>query len=83
MYLHTAVLMMNEPLNSHLEAKGIIGDEGTSDCSHISSLLLPQTVVLKVIEAHCPWHLQCHPGRTTQMDLNAPDEGGGIEKKCV
>ena len=75
--------MMNEPLNGLLEVKGIIGDEGTSNCSHLGSLLLLQTMVLKGIEVHCPWSLQCHPGRTTQMDPDILDEAGGTEKKCV
>ena len=75
--------MMNKHPNGLLEAKGIIGDEGTSDLSHPSSLPLPQTVVLKVIGVHCPWHLQCHLSWTAQMDPDIPDEAEGIEKKCI
>ena len=77
------VLMMNEHPDGLLEAKGIIGDKGTSDLSHPSSLPLPQTVVLKVIGVHCPWHLQCHLSWTTQMNPDVPDEAEGIEKKCM
>ena len=66
-----------------LKAKGIIGDEGTSDLGHPSSLPLPQTVVSKVIGVHCPWHLQCHPGQTTQTDPDVLDKAGGTKKKCV
>ena len=77
------VLMINEHPGSLLEAEGIIGDEGTSDLSHPSFLPQPQAVVLKVIGVHYPWHLQCHPGQTTQMDPDIQDEAGGIEKKCI
>ena len=75
------VLMMNEHLDGPLEAKGIIGDEGTSDLSHPSSLPLPQTVVSKAIGVHCPHCLQCHLGQTAQMDPDIPEEAEGIEKK--
>ena len=75
--------MMDEHPNGLPEAKGIIGEEGTSDPSHPSFLPLPQTMVLKAIEVHYPWHLQCHPSWTAWMDPDALDEGGGIEKKCV
>ena len=77
----TTVLMTNEHPNGLPKAKGIIGDEGTNDLSHASSLPLPQTVVLKVIGVHCPWHLQCHPGQTAQMAPDILDEVGGTEKK--
>ena len=77
------VLMMDEHPNGLPEAEGIIGDKGTSDPGHPSFLPLPQTMVLKVIEVQYPWHLQCHPGQTAQMDPDALDEGGGIEKECV
>ena len=76
-------LKMNEHPNDLLEAKGIIGDEGTSDLSHPSFLPLPQTMVLKAIEVHYPWHLQCYPGQTAQTDPDTLDKVGGIEKKCV
>ena len=66
-----------------LRPRDIIGDEGTSNLSHPSSLPLPQIMVLKVIGVHCPWHLQCHPGQTAQMDPDVPDKAGGIEKKCI
>ena len=49
--------MMNDYPDGLLEAKGIIGDEGTSDLSHLSFLPLPQTVVSKVIEVQYPRHL--------------------------
>ena len=80
---YTTVLMMNEHTNGLLEAKDIIGDEGTSNLSHPGSLLLPHTVVLKVIGVHCPWHLQYHLGQTAQTDPDVPDEAEGIEKKCI
>ena len=77
------VLMRNEYPDSLLEAEGAIGDEGTSDLSHPSSLLPPQTMASKAIEALYPWHLQCHPSRTAQTDLDIPDEAGGIEKRHI
>ena len=77
------VLMKDEPLNSFLEAKGIIGDRETSNLSHPGSYPLLQTVASKVIEAHYPRHLQYHPGQITQMDPDVLDEAGGIEKKHV
>ena len=75
--------MMNEHPDGLLEAKGIIGDEGTSDPGLPSFLPLPQTMVLKVIEVHYPWCLQCCPGQTAQMGPDILDEAGGIEKKCI
>ena len=83
MCLYTMVLMMNEHPNGLLEAKGIIGDEGTSDLSHPGFLPLPQTMVSKVIEVQYPQCLQCHLNRTTQMGPDILDEVGGIEKKCI
>ena len=83
MCLYTMVLTMNEHPNGLLEAEGIIGDKGTSDLGHPSSLPLPQTVVSKVIGVHCPQHLQYHLGQTAQMDPDIPDEAEGIKKKCV
>ena len=77
------VLTMDEHPNGLLEAEGIIGDEGTSNLGHPIFLPLPQTVVSKVIEVHYPWHLQYHPGQTTQMGPEILDEAGGIEKKCI
>ena len=67
--------------NSLPEAGGIIGDEGTRNLSHPGSLPLPQTVVSKVIEVHCQWHLQCHPDLTTQMDPDVLDGVGDTKKK--
>ena len=64
---------MNQHPNGLLEAKGVIGDEGTSDLSHLSFLPLPQTMVSKVIEVHYPWCLQCHPSQTGQTDPDALD----------
>ena len=66
-----------------LEAKGIIGDEGTNDLSHPGSLPLPQIVVLKVIAFQYPWHLRCHLNRTTQMGPDILDKVEGIERKCI
>ena len=79
----TMVLMTNEHPNGLPKAEGIIGDEGTSNLSHPNSLPLPQTMVSKVIGVHCPWHLQCHPSWTAQMDPDILDEVGGTEKKCM
>ena len=83
MCLCTMVLMMCEHPNSLPKTEGIIGEEGTSNPGHLGFLPFPQTVVSKVIEVHHPWHLQCHPGQTAQMDPDALDKGGGIEKKCI
>ena len=83
MCLYTMVLMMDEHPDGLPEAEGTIGDKGTSNLSHPSFLLLPQTMVSKVIEVHYPWHLQCHPSQTDQMGPDILDETGGIEKKCV
>ena len=83
MYLYTAVLTMNDHPDGLLEAKGIIGDEGTSDLSHPSSLPLPQTMVSKVIEVQYPWHLQYHLNQTAQMSPDILDEVEGIERKCT
>ena len=73
--------MKDEPLRGLLEAKGIIGDGGTSNLSHPGSPPLLRTVALKAIGVQYPWHLQYHPSQTTQMDLDILDEAGGIEKK--
>ena len=75
MCLYTMVLKMN--------AKGIIGDEGTSDLGHPSFLPLPQTMVSKAIEVHYPLYLQYHPSWTAQMGPDILNEAGGTEKKCV
>ena len=77
----TMVLMTKEHPNDLPGAKSVIGDEGTSNPSHLSSLPLPQTVVSKVIGVHCLQHLQCHPSWTAQMDSDILDEVGGTEKK--
>ena len=75
--------MMNKHPNSLPKAKCIIGDEGTSNLGHTSSLPFPQTVVLKPIGVHCPQCLQSHPGQTAQTGPDILDGAGGIEKKCV
>ena len=77
------VLMKDEPLDGLPEAEGIIGDGETSNLGHPGSPPLLQTVAMKVIEAHYPWHLQYHPGQIAQMDLDILDEAGGIEKKHI
>ena len=79
----TMVLMTNEHSDGLPKAKGVIGDGGTSNLCHLGSLPLPQTVVSKVIEVHCPWHLQCHLGQTAQMDLDILDKIGGTETKSI
>ena len=75
------VLMMDGPLEGLPEAKSIIGDEETSDCSHPGFHPHPETMVLKVIEVHYPWCLQYHPSQITRMDLDILDDAGGIKKK--
>ena len=77
----TMVLMTNEHLDGLPKAKGVIGDGGISDLGHPGSLPLPQAMVLKVIEVHCQWCLQCHPGVTDQMDPDVLDKIGGTERK--
>ena len=77
------VLTMDKHPDSLPKAEGIIGDKGTSDLSHPSSLPLPQNMVLKAIGVHCPWCLHYHLGWTAQMDPDIPDEVEGIEKKCI
>ena len=68
--------MMNKHLNGLLKAEGVIGDKGTSMTTvTLVPFSFPRLMVLKVIEVHCPWHLQCHPGRTTQMDPDVLDDG--------
>ena len=79
----TMVLTTNEHSGSLPKAGGIIEDRGTSSLSHSGSLPLPQTVVSKVIEVHCQWHLQCHPDLTAQMDPDIVDEVGDTEKKLT
>ena len=83
MCLYTMVLMMNKHSDNLPKAEGVIGDGGTSNLSHPGSLPFPQTMVSKVIGVHCPWHLQCHPSWTAQMDPDILDEAGGIKKKCT
>ena len=73
--------MTNEHLDCLPKAKGVIGDGGTSNLGHPGSLPLPQTMVLKVIEVHCQWCLQCHPSLTFQMDPDVLDEVGCTERK--
>ena len=36
-------------------------------------------MVLKVIEVHCQWCLQCHPSLTAQTDPDILDTIGGTE----
>ena len=77
----TTVLTTNKHPDILPKGGGIIGDGGTKDIGHPGSLPLPQTVVSKVIEVCCQWHLQCHPNLTTQMDPDVLDEVGGTKKK--
>ena len=77
------VLMMDKHPDSLPEAKGVKGDKGTSDLSHLGFLPLPQTAVLKAIEVLYPQRLQYHPGWTAQMDPDILDKAGGIKKKCI
>ena len=74
--------MTNEHPNSLPEAKGRIGDEGTSNLGHPGSLPLPQTMVSKAIGVHCPRHLQFHPCQTTQTGPDILDGAGGTEKNA-
>ena len=75
------VLITNKHPDSLTEARGIIGEGGTSDLGHPGSLPLPQTVVLKVIGVHCQQRLQCHPNLTVQMDPDVLDKVGDTEKE--
>ena len=62
-------------------AGSIIGIRETKDLSCLSSLHLPQTMVLRAIGVcyqTCP---QCHPDLTGQMDQGIPDEVDNTEKK--
>ena len=77
------VLMTSEHLNDLPEAEGVLGDGGTRNLGHPGSLPLPQTMVSKVIEVHCQWHLQFHPGLTIQTDPDILDEVRGTERKHV
>ena len=77
----TTVLMTNEHPDGLPKAEGITGDGGTSNLGHPGSLLLPKTMVSKVIEVHCQWHLECHPGLTAQTDPDILDKIGGTKKK--
>ena len=73
--------MKDKPLNSLLEAEGIIGDGETSDLGHLGFPPLLQTMASKAIGVQYPWHLQYHPSQITWMDLDVLDEAGGIKKK--
>ena len=77
------VLMEDEPLDGLPKAEGVIGDGETSDLGHLGSPPLLQTMALKVIEAQYPRHLQYHPVQIAQMDPDALEEAGGIEKRPV
>ena len=50
----TMVLTKDEPLNGLFEAKGIIGDEETSNLGHLGSPPLLQTVASKAIGVQYP-----------------------------
>ena len=75
--------MKDEPHDGLPKDEGVIGDRETSNLGHPASSPLLQTVALKGIEAHYPWHLQYHPSQITRMDLDVLDEAGGIKKKHV
>ena len=75
--------MEDKPLDSLPEAEGIIGDGETSNLGHLGSPPLLQTMALKVIEARYPWCLQYHPVQIAQMDPDALEEAGGIEKRPI
>ena len=77
------VLTEDEPLDGLPKAKGVIGDGETSNLGHLGSPPLLQTVALKVIEAQYPQRLQYHPIQITWMDLDVPEEAGGIEKRHI
>ena len=77
------VWMEDKPLDGLPKAKGIIGDRETSDLGHRGPPPLLQTMVLKVIDAQYPWHLQCHPIQIAHMDPDVLEEAGGIEKRHV
>ena len=79
--LEIAVLTTAKNPDGPLEAKNTTGEGETKGPNHLGFLHLPQTMVLRAIEVHCLWHLQCHPDWTIQTDQGIPDEVDGIEKK--
>ena len=83
MYQYPMVLMEDEPLNGIPGAEDVIGDREISDLNHPGSLPLLLTMASKVTEAQSPWCLQYHPIQITQMDLDALDEAGGIERRHI
>ena len=62
-------------------AGSIIGVRETKDLSCLSSLYLPQTVVLRAIGVHYQPHPQCHPDLTGQMNQGIPDEVDNTKKR--
>ena len=66
---------------SPLEARNIIDIRETKDPNHLSSLHLPQTVGLRATEVCYQQLPLCHPGLTSQMDQDIPDEVDDIERK--
>ena len=73
MCLEIAVLTTPEYPIIPLEAENAIGEGETKGPNHLGFLHFPQTMVSRVIEVHCQWHLQCHPDQTVQMDQGIPD----------
>ena len=66
MHLGIAVLTTHHHPIDPPEAGNVIGNGETRGLNHLGSLLLPQTMVLRVIGVHYQQHLQCHPDLTSQ-----------------
>ena len=81
MCLEIAVPTIHSHLASPPEAKNIIGGGETGGLNHLSSLHLPQTMVLRVIGIQYEQHLRCCPDLTGQMDQGVPDEVDDTEKR--
>ena len=81
MYLEIAVLTIPELPIGPSEAKNATGDRETKGLNHLGFLCLPQTVVSRVIEAHCQQCLQCHLDQTIQANQGVPDEVDDVKKK--
>ena len=81
MCLEIAVLTIHSHLTSPPEAENAIGDRETRALNHLSSLHLPQTMVLKVIGVHYQQCLQCHPDLIAQMGQGILDGVDNTKRK--
>ena len=75
------VLTIHSHLVGPLETENAIGDGETRGLYHLSSLHLPQSLVLRVIGVHYQQCLQCHPDLIAQMGQGVPDKVDDTEKK--